>query len=86
MLVHARALLTSSPQGATDYLDADIRDPDTILDKASATLDFSTPVAVTSLMTFQFITENEEAYQVVSRFVGPLPPGGLPGRLRPHRR
>src|SRR5262245_27019939 len=31
VLVHARALLTSTPQGATDYIDADLRDPERIL-------------------------------------------------------
>jgi S-adenosyl methyltransferase len=40
VLVHARALLTSSPQGATSYIEADLRDPDKILDGAAATLDF----------------------------------------------
>ena len=31
VLAHARALLTGSPAGATDYIDADLRDPGTIL-------------------------------------------------------
>jgi len=46
VLVHARALLTSSPQGATDYIEADLRDPDKILDGAAATLDFEEPIAL----------------------------------------
>jgi hypothetical protein len=46
VLVHARALLTSTPQGATDYIDADARDPETILAAAGRTLDFKQPVAV----------------------------------------
>src|SRR5262249_27383071 len=45
VLVHARALLTSKPEGLTDYLDADVRDPGTILYAAAKTLDFSKPVA-----------------------------------------
>jgi len=46
VLAHARALLTSSGQGATDYIDADLRGPETILQQAARTLDFSRPVAV----------------------------------------
>jgi hypothetical protein len=40
-LAHARALLTSLPQGACDYVDADLRDPETILKEAARTLDFT---------------------------------------------
>src|SRR5580693_4059018 len=47
VLSHARALLTSTPQGATDYLDADLRDPGEILERAASTLDLTRPVAVT---------------------------------------
>ena len=46
MLVHARALLTSAPEGATDYIEADLRDPDGILAAAARTLDFAQPVAL----------------------------------------
>ena len=49
VLVHARALLTSSPEGATDYIDADVRDPDKILREAARILDFDQPVAVIML-------------------------------------
>ncbi|MGH3170316.1 MAG: SAM-dependent methyltransferase, partial [Trebonia sp.] len=46
VLAHARALLIGSPQGATAYIDADLRDPGNILEQAARTLDFSRPVAV----------------------------------------
>src|SRR6202034_1761301 len=46
VLAHARALLTSTPEGACDYIDADLRDPAAILAQASRTLDFSQPVAL----------------------------------------
>src|SRR6266478_5103861 len=46
VLMHAQALLRSTPQGATGYLQADLRDPGTILDRAEALLDFGRPVAV----------------------------------------
>jgi S-adenosyl methyltransferase len=46
VLAHARALLTSTREGATDYIDADVRDPDRILTEARRTLDFDLPVAI----------------------------------------
>ena len=46
MLLHAQALLRSSPQGATDYVQADLRDPGLILERAAGLLDFGQPVAV----------------------------------------
>jgi hypothetical protein len=49
VLVHAQALLTSAPGGATSYIEADVRDPDTILDEAARSLDFSQPVALVTL-------------------------------------
>ena len=47
VLAHARALLDSSEEGATEYIDADLRDTGSILDQAAQLLDFSKPVAVT---------------------------------------
>jgi hypothetical protein len=46
VLVHARALLTSGPAGVTDYVEADVRDTDKLLQAAARTLDFSQPVAL----------------------------------------
>jgi hypothetical protein len=75
VLVHARALLTSDPLGVTDYVDADLRDPDKILRAAAQTLDFTQPVAITMLGIMIFITDDDEAYQIVSRLKGALPSG-----------
>jgi len=74
VLIHARALLTSGPQGATDYLDADLRDTDTILREAERTLDFDKPIALVLAAILHFI-EDETAYGIVSRLVGALAPG-----------
>ncbi len=41
VLAHARALLASGPHGATDYIDADLRDPSKILENAAKTIDFT---------------------------------------------
>src|ERR1019366_612579 len=53
VLLHARALLTSHPQGATEYIDADLNDPEKILHGATALLDFSRPVAVILMAILQ---------------------------------
>ncbi len=75
VLVHARALLTSTPQGATDYVDADLRDPDTILQEAARTLDFSQPVAVMLMEILGHIEDDAQAQTIVKRLVGAVPSG-----------
>jgi hypothetical protein len=75
VLAHARALLTSSPEGVTSYLDADLRDPDAIVAKATGTLDFSQPVALLLLGVLGHIEEYDEARSIVSRLLNALPPG-----------
>jgi hypothetical protein len=49
VLIHAKALLSSAPEGASDYVEADFRDPETLLAAAAVTLDFTRPVAVMKL-------------------------------------
>ncbi|MBC6456690.1 SAM-dependent methyltransferase [Actinomadura sp. HBU206391] len=75
VLAHARALLRSTPEGATDYLDADLRDPEKILDAAARTLDFSEPVALMLLAVMHLVTDDEEAYEIVRRLLAALPSG-----------
>lgn len=75
VLVHARALLTSTPEGVTAYLDADVRDPDKILREAARTLDFSQPVSLMLLGVINYIIDDAEAHAVVKRLVGALPSG-----------
>ncbi|HEU4349166.1 MAG TPA: SAM-dependent methyltransferase [Actinoplanes sp.] len=75
VLSHARALLTSTPEGATDYLDADGRDTGTILRAAANTLDFARPVAVMLLGILNFIGDDEEAVGVVRRLMAGVPSG-----------
>ncbi|MGW1228656.1 SAM-dependent methyltransferase [Streptomyces sp. NPDC001478] len=74
VLVHAQALLTSGPEGRTDYIEADLRDPDTILEAARRTLDLDRPVALVLAAVLHFI-EDEVAYPVVERLLGALAPG-----------
>jgi len=75
VLAHARALLTSVPEGATDYIDADLREPDKILRIAAGTLDFTRPIALMLMGIVEFITDDEEAYAIVRRLVEALPSG-----------
>ncbi|WP_419998564.1 SAM-dependent methyltransferase [Streptomyces boninensis] len=75
VLTHARALLTSSPEGRTDYLHADLRDVDGILDRAAQTLDLSQPVGLILLGVVIFIEDDEEAYGTVHRLLDALPAG-----------
>ncbi|WP_320065005.1 SAM-dependent methyltransferase [Micromonospora sp. RTGN7] len=77
VLVHARALLTSSQAGATAYLDADLRDPARILaaGELHRTLDLSRPVALILVAVAHFLTDADRPYDVVARLVDALPSG-----------
>ncbi|GAA2406712.1 SAM-dependent methyltransferase [Streptomyces glaucosporus] len=75
VLAHARALLTSTPEGATDYLDADLHDPDAILRRAAATLDFTRPVAVMLLGIVMFVADTGRARAIVERLMDAVPSG-----------
>jgi len=75
VLAHARALLTSGPEGATDYIDADLRDTETILREAGRTLDFAEPVALMLSGILAHLPSAEEARTVVRRIMDRLAPG-----------
>jgi O-methyltransferase involved in polyketide biosynthesis len=75
VLTHARALLTSSPEGKTDYIDADLRDPGAILQAAAETLDFSQPIAIMLMGILGHIEDDDEARSLVSRLMGGVPSG-----------
>ncbi len=75
VLAHARALLTGTTEGATDYIDADLRDTDSILEQATRTLDFSRPVAIMLIAVLHMIGNDENPYSIVTRLLGSVPPG-----------
>ncbi|WP_225724732.1 MULTISPECIES: SAM-dependent methyltransferase [unclassified Nocardia] len=77
VLVHARALLNSSNEGATAYLEADVRDPEYILGHPDLTriLDLTQPVALMLVAIMHFITDDQEPYEVVRRLCDALPSG-----------
>ncbi|MFJ8919191.1 SAM-dependent methyltransferase [Streptomyces sp. NPDC102415] len=75
VLAHARSLLSSSPEGATEYVDADARDPERILRAAGHTLDLRRPVAVMMLGILNFVLDTGEARGIVTTLMDALPPG-----------
>ncbi|WP_344685502.1 SAM-dependent methyltransferase [Saccharopolyspora taberi] len=75
VLAHARALLTSTPEGATDYLHADVRDPRRVLDHAASTLDFSRPTALLLLGVMGLVPDDDVARSVVAELLSALPAG-----------
>jgi hypothetical protein len=75
VLLHARALLTSKPEGACAYLDADARVPESILAGAKGILDLSQPVALMMLGVLQLIPDEDGAYRIVATLLDALPSG-----------
>ncbi|WP_344588097.1 SAM-dependent methyltransferase [Actinomadura vinacea] len=80
VLAHARALLTSTPAGATAYIDADLHDPEAILEQAGRTLDLTRPVALIVVQILGHIppeNEDAEARGILRRLLDGLPPGSF---------
>ncbi|MFF8032244.1 MULTISPECIES: SAM-dependent methyltransferase [unclassified Streptomyces] len=77
VLVHARTLLTGSSEGATDYIDADVHDPQAILERAAETLDVSRPVAVMMLGILNFVLDTDKARDIVRRIMAAVPSGSF---------
>ncbi|MGW2514719.1 SAM-dependent methyltransferase [Streptomyces scopuliridis] len=77
VLRHAEALLVSGPLGATDYLEADVRRPDEILEHARGFLDFSRPVALSLIALMHFVPDEDDPYGITRTFVDALPSGSV---------
>jgi O-methyltransferase involved in polyketide biosynthesis len=75
VLQHAQALLTSTPEGSTRYIEADLRDPDTILDAAAQTLDLERPVAIMLLGIMHFVHDDDELQSIIDRLLAAVPSG-----------
>jgi len=77
VLSHARALMTSGPVGATAYLDADLRHPESILNHPdlTATLDLTRPVGLLLIAVIHFVRDDEDAAGVIKRLFDALAPG-----------
>jgi SAM-dependent methyltransferase len=77
VLAHARALLTSLPQGVCAYLEGDLRDPVTIVKEAARTLDFTQPAAVMLVAVLHFIPDASDPAGLVASLAGALAPGSF---------
>ena len=74
---HGRALLVGKPEGRSVYIDADMRDPEKILDHPVTrdTLDFTKPIALMVVSVLHFVTSDDEVKRIVEPLVAALPPG-----------
>jgi hypothetical protein len=77
VLVHANALLTSQPEGKTSYINADLRDPRSILDDpaVTGTLDFDEPIALMLVAILHFLTDDDHPRHIVNTLLDALPAG-----------
>lgn len=76
VLVHARALLSSTtPEGVCGYVDADLREPETIVTQAAQTLDFTQPVGILLLAILHFLPDAEDPAGIVAMLASALAPG-----------
>jgi O-methyltransferase involved in polyketide biosynthesis len=77
VIAHARALLTSSRQGACEYVEADLRDPETILKHAAQTLDYARPVAVLLVAVLHFCNQQDDPQKAVAALASAMAPGSF---------
>lgn len=75
VLAHAEALLRGTPEGSTEYLQADVRDPEAILDGARKILDFDWPVGLSLVALLHFVSDEDGAHDLVRRLLAELPSG-----------
>ncbi|WP_405713531.1 MULTISPECIES: SAM-dependent methyltransferase [unclassified Streptomyces] len=77
VLRHAEALLISRPEGATDYIHADVRKPEAIVEHARRLLDFDRPIALSLIALLHFLPDDEDPYGITRALVDALPPGSF---------
>jgi hypothetical protein len=75
VLLHAQTLLTGTAEGATDYVDADLREPEKILRDAGRTLDFTRPVAVMLIGVMGHIVDDGQAQSIARQLRESVVPG-----------
>jgi O-methyltransferase involved in polyketide biosynthesis len=75
VLRHAEALLISHPEGSTDYIEADVRQPEAILEHARSGLDFDRPIALSLIALIHFIPDEQDAHGIVRNLIATLPSG-----------
>lgn len=80
VLRHAEALLRGAAEGSTEYVHADVREPDTVLRLAAGTLDFSQPVALSLVALTHYLgdeADGDDVHGLLERYVGALAPGSF---------
>ncbi|MGW1670855.1 SAM-dependent methyltransferase [Streptomyces sp. NPDC002324] len=75
VLAHAAALLRGTPEGRTEYLQADVRDPHAVVEGARKVLDFDRPVALSLIALLHFVSDEDGAHTLVQRLMSELPSG-----------
>ncbi|MFH9074595.1 SAM-dependent methyltransferase [Streptomyces alboflavus] len=75
VLAHAEPLLAGTDAGASTFLQADVREPDRILELAASVLDFDEPVALSLIALLHFVSDEDGAREIVARLVDALAPG-----------
>ncbi|MCX4979005.1 SAM-dependent methyltransferase [Streptomyces sp. NBC_00620] len=77
VLTLSQGLLAGAPEGRTSYLEADMRDPASILNapELRETLDLGKPVALTVIAIVHFALDEDDAVGIVRRLLDPLPSG-----------
>ncbi|MEU6141898.1 SAM-dependent methyltransferase [Streptomyces sp. NPDC047081] len=75
VLAHAGALLRGTPEGVTEYVQADAREPSSILEQAGRVLDFGRPVALSLIALLHFVADEDGAHDLVDTLVDALAPG-----------
>lgn len=75
VLAHVTALLRGTSEGATEYLQADVRDPAAIVAGARAVLDLDRPVALSLVALLHFVSDEDGAHELVGRLLSELPSG-----------
>lgn len=77
VLRHAEALLRSTPEGATKYIEADVREPERIIDGAKEILNFEEPVVLSLVALLHFVSDEYRPYDLVKDLMAPLPSGSF---------
>ncbi|MBE3002277.1 SAM-dependent methyltransferase [Nocardiopsis sp. HNM0947] len=77
VLAHARALLTGTDEGRTEFVDSDLRETDRVLASAREVLDFDRPIALTLMGTMGHFPDLDEALGLVRAYVDALPAGSF---------
>ncbi|MDQ0989318.1 SAM-dependent methyltransferase [Streptomyces sp. V3I7] len=77
VLAHAEALLHGTPEGVTEYVQADVREPHTILEQARKVLDFDRPIGLSLIALLHFVPDSEGAHDIVGELVAALPAGSF---------